>query len=54
MCMTDSNFSKRLAFLFLEDIMSEFTDKYSEDTRNKAIAYELNSFEDNISTKMAY
>ena len=52
MCLADSGFAKRTAFLFLEDLKSKFFEKYSK-IANTVIAFGINSeFLDVLKTRM--
>lgn len=54
MCLTDSPFAKRIAFLFLEDIKAKFFEKYSK-IANTVIAFGVNSeFLEVIKTRMHF
>jgi len=53
MCMAESNFSKRMAFAFLEDIKENFGGKYTYEQKINSIAFSLNnSFYTIIKEKM--
>lgn len=53
MCMAETNFSKRMAFAFLEDIKENFGGKYSYEQKINAIAFSLNnSFYSTMKEKM--
>ena len=54
MCMSDSAFTKRVAFLFLEDIKSKFFAKYSK-IANTVIAFGVNAeFVEVLKSRMEY
>jgi vesicle-associated membrane protein 7 len=54
MCLTDALFTKRVAFLFLEDIKSKFFEKYSK-IANTVIAFGINTeFVEVIKTRMNF
>ena len=53
MCMAETNFSKRMAFAFLEDIKENFGGKYTYEQKINAIAFSLNnSFYSTMKEKM--
>jgi len=55
LCLTDIDYPKRTAQIFLEDIKQSFCQKYPFDQRVRAISYGMNdSFTDILAKKMAY
>lgn len=53
LCLSDANFTKRMAFSFLEDIKETFMGKFTHEQRINAVAFAFNnSFNPTMKEKM--